>query len=98
MKINLMEYRAEPLSELVVRIQVILRAIPGAMLVEVFLEWVKRLQRCIDTNGEYVGWAQSYQYYNQFYSMDRAVPHSGWDTLHECTGVRLLIGLWKSSS
>jgi hypothetical protein len=39
-----MEYRAENLSELLARIQVISRAIPGETLVEGFLEWVKRLQ------------------------------------------------------
>jgi hypothetical protein len=42
-KRNLMEYRAETLSEILVRIQVILRAIPCETLVQVFLEWVKRL-------------------------------------------------------
>jgi hypothetical protein len=49
-----MGYHAENLSELLVRIQVILRAIQGERLVEVFLEWMKRLQRCIDMNGEFV--------------------------------------------
>jgi hypothetical protein len=49
-----MGYRAENLSELLVHIQVILRAIPGETLVEVFLKWLKRLQRCLDTNGEFV--------------------------------------------
>jgi hypothetical protein len=38
-----MEYRAENLSELLVRIQVILTAIPTETLAEVFLEWMKRL-------------------------------------------------------
>jgi hypothetical protein len=32
----------------------ILRAIPKEKLMEVFLEWERRLQRCIDMNGEYV--------------------------------------------
>jgi hypothetical protein len=50
-----MGYHAENLSELLVRIQVILKAIPGETLVEVFLERMKRLQRCIDMNGEFVG-------------------------------------------
>jgi hypothetical protein len=38
-----MEYHAKNLSELLVGIQVILMAAPGETLVEVFLEWVKRL-------------------------------------------------------
>jgi hypothetical protein len=38
---NLRGYRAENLSELSFRIQVILRAIPGEPLVEVFLEHMK---------------------------------------------------------
>jgi hypothetical protein len=25
------------------------------VLLRVFLEWIERLRRCIDTNGEYVG-------------------------------------------
>jgi hypothetical protein len=54
-QINLMGYRAENLSELMVRIQVILRAIPSETFVEVFLEWMKQLQRCIDMNGESLG-------------------------------------------
>ena len=32
----------------------ILRAIPNEKLMEVFLEWERRLQRCIDMDGEYV--------------------------------------------
>jgi hypothetical protein len=43
-KRNLMGYRAENLSELLVCIQVILRSISGERSVEMFLEWMKRLQ------------------------------------------------------
>jgi hypothetical protein len=43
LKRNLLGYQAENLSELLVRIQVILRVIPGETLVEIFLEWMKRL-------------------------------------------------------
>jgi transposase len=32
----------------------ILRSIPMEKLMEVFLEWERRLQRCIDINAEYV--------------------------------------------
>jgi hypothetical protein len=39
-----MGYRADNLSELLARIQVILRAIPGETVVEIFLKWTKRLQ------------------------------------------------------
>jgi hypothetical protein len=54
-KRNLMEYRAENSSELLFRIQVIFKVIPGETLIEIFLEWTKQLQRCIDMNGEHVG-------------------------------------------
>jgi hypothetical protein len=54
-KRNMMGYRAENSSELLVRIRVILMAIPSEKLTEVFLEWMKRLQQCIDMNGELVG-------------------------------------------
>jgi hypothetical protein len=43
-KRNLMGCRADSLSELLIRIQVSLRAKPGKTLIEVFLEWIKRLQ------------------------------------------------------
>jgi hypothetical protein len=55
MEKTLMGYGAENLSELLVRIQVILRAMPGEPSVRVFLEWMKQLQRCIDITGEYSG-------------------------------------------
>jgi hypothetical protein len=61
-KRNLMGYRAENLCELLVRIQVIVRAIPGEILIEVFLEWMKRLQQSIDMNGEFLGRSKSHQY------------------------------------
>jgi hypothetical protein len=54
-KRNLMGRHAENLSELLVRIQVIMRAIPGETLVEVFLEWMKRLQQYVNMNGKFVG-------------------------------------------
>jgi hypothetical protein len=47
-----MEYHAKTLSELLVRLQVILRAIPGEPLIEVFVEPMKQ---CINMNGEFVG-------------------------------------------
>jgi hypothetical protein len=53
-KRNLMKYRAENLAQLLGRFQVISRAIPGELLVECFLERMKRLQRCVDLNGEFV--------------------------------------------
>jgi hypothetical protein len=54
-KRNRIGYRAKNLSELLVRIQVILRSIPGETLVEIFLERMKRLRRCIDMNREFIG-------------------------------------------
>jgi hypothetical protein len=35
---------------------VILAEIPREALNTVFLEWMQWLQKCIDSNGEYVGW------------------------------------------
>jgi hypothetical protein len=50
-----MGYRAESESELLVSILIILAEIPRDMLNAVFLEWMDRVQKCIDTNGDYVG-------------------------------------------
>jgi hypothetical protein len=52
---KLMEYCAETPFELLVRIQVILAEIPGETLNAVFLEWMERLQKCVQADGEYVG-------------------------------------------
>jgi hypothetical protein len=54
LKRKLMGYRAESESELPVRIRVILAEIPREVLNTVFLEWMDRLRKCIDTNGDYV--------------------------------------------
>jgi hypothetical protein len=48
-------YRAETPSELLVRIRVILEEIPRETLNAVFLEWMERLQKCVQVDGEYVG-------------------------------------------
>jgi hypothetical protein len=50
-----MGYRAETPSELLVRIWVVLAEIPRETLNAVFLEWIQRLQTCVQTDGEYVG-------------------------------------------
>jgi hypothetical protein len=55
LKRKLMGYRPESESELLVRIRVILTEIPREVLNTVFLEWMDRLRKCIDTNGDYVG-------------------------------------------
>jgi hypothetical protein len=52
---KLKEYRAETPSELLVRIRVILAEIPRETLNAVFLEWMERLQKCVQVDGEYVG-------------------------------------------
>jgi hypothetical protein len=52
---KLMEDRAETPSELRVRIRVILGEIPRESLKAVFLEWMDRLQKCVQVDGEYVG-------------------------------------------
>jgi hypothetical protein len=38
-----------------------LRAIPSETLIEVFLEWMKRLERCTDMKEKYVGWTKFHQ-------------------------------------
>jgi hypothetical protein len=53
-KEKLMEYRAEMQSELLVRIRVILAEIPRETLKAVFLEWMERLQKSVQVDGEYV--------------------------------------------
>jgi hypothetical protein len=52
---KLMEYRAEAPSELLVRIRVILAEIPWETLNAVFLEWMERVRKCVQVDGEYVG-------------------------------------------
>jgi hypothetical protein len=52
---KLMGYRAETQSELLVHIRVILAEIPRETLNSVFLKWMERLQKCVQTDGEYVG-------------------------------------------
>jgi hypothetical protein len=54
-KRNLMRCRAENLSEVLVRTQVVLRDFPNETFVEFFLEWMKQLQRHIEMNEEFVG-------------------------------------------
>jgi hypothetical protein len=54
-KEKLMGYRAETPSELLVRVLVILAEIPRETLNAVFLEWMERLQKCVQVDGEYVG-------------------------------------------
>jgi histone-lysine N-methyltransferase SETMAR len=52
---KLIGYRAESESELLARLGVILAEIPRDVLNAVFLEWMDRLQKYIDANGDYVG-------------------------------------------
>jgi hypothetical protein len=53
-KRKLMGYRAENPSELRVRIRVILAEIPRETLNAVFLEWMERLQKCVQVDDECV--------------------------------------------
>jgi histone-lysine N-methyltransferase SETMAR len=48
-------YRAETPCKLLVRIRVILAEIPRETLNAVFLEWMERLQKCVQVDGEYAG-------------------------------------------
>jgi hypothetical protein len=52
---KLMGYRAETPSELLVRIRVIMAEIPREILNAVFLEWMERLQKCVQVDGKYIG-------------------------------------------
>jgi hypothetical protein len=52
---KLMGYRAETPSELLVRIRVVLAEIPRETLNAVLLEWMERLQKCVQVDGKYVG-------------------------------------------
>jgi hypothetical protein len=49
-----MGYCAGTPSELLVRIRVILAEIPWETLNAVSLEWIERLQKCMQVDGEYV--------------------------------------------
>jgi hypothetical protein len=53
-KEKLMGYHAETPSELLVRTRVILAEILQVTLNAVFLEWMERLQNCVQVDGEYV--------------------------------------------
>jgi hypothetical protein len=57
-----MGYRAGTPSEFLVRIRVILAEIPRETLNAIFLEWMERLQKCVQADGEYVGRAKRRQY------------------------------------
>jgi hypothetical protein len=50
-----MGYRAETPSQLLVQIRVIMAEIPRETLNAVFLEWMERLQKCVQVDAEYVG-------------------------------------------
>jgi hypothetical protein len=50
---KLMGYHAETPSELLVRIRVILVEIPRETLNAAFLEWMERLQNCVQVDCEY---------------------------------------------
>jgi hypothetical protein len=52
---KLMGYRAETPFEFLGRIRVILAEIPREILNAVLLEWMERLQNCVQVDGEYVG-------------------------------------------
>jgi hypothetical protein len=52
---KLMVYRAETPSEFLIRIRVILAEIPRETLNAVSLERMKRLHKCVQVDGEYVG-------------------------------------------
>jgi hypothetical protein len=54
-KVKLIGSRAETPSELFVRIPVILAEIPRETLNAVFLEWMERLQKGVQIDGECVG-------------------------------------------
>jgi hypothetical protein len=51
---TLIGYHAETPSELLVRIRVILAEIPRETLNAAFLEWMERLQKRVQVDGEYI--------------------------------------------
>jgi transposase len=51
-KRKLMGYHAERPSELLIRIRAIFSEIRRVTLNAVFLEWMERLRKCLDTNWE----------------------------------------------
>jgi hypothetical protein len=59
---KLMGYRVETPSELIVRIRVSLAEIPRETMNAVWVEWMERLQKCVQVDGEYVGCAKRMQY------------------------------------
>jgi hypothetical protein len=59
---KLMGYGAETPSELLVCIRVILAEILWETLNAIFLEWMERLQKCVQVDGEYVGCAKRTEY------------------------------------
>jgi hypothetical protein len=52
---KLIGYRTETPSELLVYIRVILAEIPRGTLNAIFLEWMERLQKCVQVDGECIG-------------------------------------------
>jgi hypothetical protein len=50
-----MGYRIEAPSEFLAHIQVTLAEIPQEILNAVFLEWMERMQKCVQVGDEYVG-------------------------------------------
>jgi hypothetical protein len=52
---KLMGHRTETSSELLLRIRVIMAEIPLETLNAGFLEWMERLQKYVQVDGEYVG-------------------------------------------
>jgi hypothetical protein len=59
---KLMGFRAETRSELLVCIRATLAEILRETLNAVFLEWMEQLQRYVQVDSEYVGWAKRTQY------------------------------------
>jgi hypothetical protein len=42
----------------------------------VFLEWMERLQKCVQVDGEYVGWAKRTQYIEIYFSREIRLCHT----------------------
>jgi hypothetical protein len=56
----------------------------------VFLEWMERLQKCVQADGEYVGWAKRTQYIGIDFNHEvllcctwRETPHSFHEQQHD---------------
>jgi hypothetical protein len=59
-----MGYHVDSLSDLFVRVRIMLPEIPQEELNAIFSDWMERLQKCIDTNREDAGCVKNFKFDN----------------------------------